>query len=82
MIFEGNSMGEKHYDSKTLNQLQKIEKTMFRDFIALCEKHDIKYFVIAGTAIGTMRDHDMIPWDDDIDVGMLRRDSTGTWDIS
>ena len=67
-------MGKKQYDSKTLEQLQKIEKAMFRDFIALCEKHDLQYFVIAGTAIGTMREHDMIPWDDDIDVGMLRRD--------
>ena len=67
-------MGGKTYDPEVLDRLQIIEKTMFRDFIALCEKHDIKYFVIAGTAIGTMRDHDMIPWDDDIDVGMLRRD--------
>ncbi|MBE6001226.1 MAG: LicD family protein [Sarcina sp.] len=67
-------MGGKTYDAKTLAKLQEIEKQMFRDFIALCEKHGLRYFVIAGTAIGTMRDHDMIPWDDDIDVGMLRED--------
>lgn len=67
-------MSGKIYDPKVLDQVQKIEKSMFRDFIAVCEKHNIQYFVIAGTAIGTMRDHDMIPWDDDIDVAMLRRD--------
>ena len=67
-------MSGKSYDPKVLDQVQKIEKSMFRDFIAVCEKHNIQYFVIAGTAIGTMRDHDMIPWDDDIDVAMLRRD--------
>ena len=47
-------MSGKIYDPKVLDQVQKIEKSMFRDFIAVCEKHNIQYFVIAGTAIGTM----------------------------
>ena len=47
-------MSGKSYDPKVLDQVQKIEKSMFRDFIAVCEKHNIQYFVIAGTAIGTM----------------------------
>lgn len=62
------------YDPEELKRLQKMELRMFRDFIRLCEKYDIHYFVIAGTAIGAVRNHRMIPWDDDIDVGMLRED--------
>lgn len=65
---------ERTYDPEVLKRLQQKELEMFKDFIALCEKHDIHYFVIAGTAIGAMREQRMIPWDDDIDVGMLRED--------
>lgn len=38
----------------------------------ICKKHDITYYVYAGSAIGAMRHKGMIPWDDDIDVAMTR----------
>ena len=43
-------------------------------FHQICEEHDVKYFAIAGTLLGAVRHKEMIPWDDDIDVGILEDD--------
>lgn len=57
-----------------LREVHKISMEILCDVIELCKKHNLKYFAIAGTALGTVKYKGFIPWDDDIDIGMLRED--------
>lgn len=59
-------------DYETLKKLQMIELEMLIELDRICRKNDIKYTIIGGTLIGAMRNGGFIPWDDDIDVAMLR----------
>lgn len=43
-------------------------------FARYCQEHNLKYFLGYGTLIGAIRHKGYIPWDDDIDVLMPRRD--------
>lgn len=64
----------KFYDPVTLKRLQQTELDILKDFMDLCDRHSLTYFGIAGTGIGAKRHGGFIPWDDDIDVAMPRKD--------
>jgi len=51
---------------------KEIELLMVLDDI--CRRHDIRWFAGYGTLLGAVRHHGFVPWDDDIDVVMLRPD--------
>lgn len=57
-----------------LRQLRKIQLDMLIEVKKICNKYDIKYSLIGGTLLGAVRHQGYIPWDDDADVGMLRKD--------
>lgn len=46
----------------------------FKAFDEFCNLHNIKYYATGGTLIGAIRHKGLIPWDDDVDVWMLRED--------
>ena len=62
------------YDNKTLKLLQRKELSILKEFVRVCEILNIQYFLIGGSLIGAVRHNGFIPWDDDIDVIMPRKD--------
>lgn len=63
--------GFKPYD---IRELQLKSLGLLVEFDKVCRKHGLTYYMIAGTLLGAIRHKGFIPWDDDIDVGMPRKD--------
>ena len=57
-----------------MNELQKTELELLKSFIEICNKLNLKYFLVCGTALGAIKYGGFIPWDDDIDVALCRKD--------
>lgn len=53
-------------------QLRMLEMLEFLDYI--CQKHNIPYWISAGTLLGAVRHGGFIPWDDDLDIEMQKHD--------
>ena len=64
----------REYDDAMLRKIQRLELDILKEVDGICRELGISYFAIAGTGIGVKRHKGFIPWDDDIDVGMLRDD--------
>lgn len=59
---------------ETLLRLKQIELEILKVFHEYCAKHSLQYYLIGGALLGAVRHRGFVPWDDDIDVGMLRED--------
>ena len=62
------------YKQDELLKLKKAELDILAEIDKICKKYDIQYFAVGGTLLGAVRHSGFIPWDDDIDIGMLRDD--------
>lgn len=60
------------YNSDILRQLHCELKESLREVVRVCNEANIPYFIQGGTAIGAHFFDDIVPWDDDIDLGMTR----------
>ena len=62
---------------RNAEQLKKHQEVLFElltVFDGICKKYAVPYQLFAGTALGAVREQGFIPWDDDLDVIMLRED--------
>lgn len=72
LIIDVKEAGKK--ESEYFENAHRILKILLKDFDRVCQKHNLRYYVICGSLLGAVRHHDLIPWDDDVDVAMPRKD--------
>ena len=61
----------KKYTAEELDLLHTELYDILGETIRVCQKHNIPYFVIGGTAIGALYDQAILPWDDETIIGSI-----------
>lgn len=62
------------YRQASLRDAQLIMLDIMQEIDRICKKHHIPYWLDCGTLLGAVRHKGFIPWDDDVDLGMMRED--------
>lgn len=61
-------------EQSLLRRVQLTQLEILREVDRMCRENGIRWFLCCGTLLGAVRHHGIIPWDDDLDIGMLRQD--------
>ena len=59
---------------ENIDKLHLVDLAIVKEVISICNQHNLLYYAIGGTMLGAIRHKGFIPWDDDIDLGMPRKD--------
>jgi len=73
-IFRILRVDKMEMDSEKLRKLKKKELKILMEFDKVCEEIGVDYTLAHGTLLGAVRHKGFIPWDEDVDVAMLRKD--------
>ena len=68
--------------SETMKKAWAVQMDLLQELLRVCNEHGLRVFADSGTLIGAVREKGFIPWDDDIDVAMLRSDYDKLMDLS
>ena len=76
IIYDGFTYSKKLSvnDIKNLKKGQEIMTNTLREFDKICRTHNLKYWCDGGTLIGAIRHNGWVPFDGDMDVGMIEED--------
>jgi len=66
--------GVRYQEVTDINEIQQMELGIMEYIHEVCQKIGVKYFLAYGSLIGAVRHQGFIPWDDDMDICMLRED--------
>ncbi len=61
-------------EGRYLEEVHKNLRILLHEIDRVCEEHNLHYYLIGGSLIGVLRHQDFIPWDDDLDISMPRKD--------
>lgn len=62
----------KKYSPEEIKKLHEYLYTIIEEILRVCEQLDIPFFIIGGSGIGAFYEKAILPWDDDVDLGMTR----------
>lgn len=63
-----------YYVQPLMKRIWAVQLDMLKEIDMICRWHHINYYGWFGTLLGAVRHHGFIPWDDDLDLAMLRDD--------
>lgn len=63
-----------YYVSAKMKRIWAMELDMVKRFVEVCEQYGLTYRIMGGTLLGAVRHKGFIPWDNDIDLAMPRKD--------
>lgn len=80
-IAKDTSLDLKVISEQELVNLHKVLLIILDDLIKVCRENNLKFILIGGSAIGAFRHKGFIPWDDDIDIAMPRKDFEKLYEV-
>lgn len=63
-----------YYSYDDIKKIQKIELEMLKEFQRVCDTLEIPFFLYGGSLLGAVKYQGFVPWDDDLDIALLRDD--------
>ncbi|MBQ7592811.1 MAG: LicD family protein [Synergistaceae bacterium] len=71
-----------YYVSPEMKKVWAVQLDLLNEFARVCEKYNLRWFINWGTLLGAVRHKGFIPWDDDMDVSMMREDYERFLDVA
>lgn len=78
---KGKKILPQPFNQQQLIELQKTLLEILSIVHHICDKYCIPYIIYGGTLLGAVRHHGFIPWDDDVDILMSRKDYELFFDV-